>query len=124
MKKIDKKILIVEDSKNYLWILKQALIAEGFSVVSAENGEDGLVAAKEEKPDLILSDITMPKMDGLAMSKKLKEDNIKIPIILLTNMSDMKSMTSGSDLADGYIIKSDLNVDEIIAKVKEKLNLK
>lgn len=124
MENTNKKILIVEDSKNYLWIISQALLAEGFVVATAENGEDGFSAAKKEKPDLILLDITMPKMDGIAMSKKLKEAGIEAPIIFLTNMSDVKHISEAAEIAADYIIKSDLSVDGIIARVKERLNMK
>ena len=74
MENTQKKILVVDDTKSYLFILSQTLIAAGFAIATAENGEEGLVAAKNEKPDLILLDITMPKMDGITMSKKLKEE--------------------------------------------------
>lgn len=121
-----KKILVVEDSKNYLWILSQSLIKQGFDVVTAENGEYGLAAVEKEKPDLVLLDITMPKMDGLTMAKKLKESNIQVPLIFLTNMSDVKHISDAIEIsADvGYIVKADLSIDGIVARVKERLGLK
>ncbi len=124
MEKIGKKILIVEDSKNYRWVLEQNLMQAGFDVATADDGEKGLAAVKEEKPDLILLDIEMPRMDGITMSKKLKEAGENLPIIFLTNMSDMKHISGALETATGYIIKSELSVDEIIGRVKEKLNLK
>jgi DNA-binding response OmpR family regulator len=120
----NKKILIVEDSKSYLFILTETLRNAGFTVVTAENGEDGLDAIKNENPDLILSDITMPKMDGIAMSKKLKESNIQIPIIFLTNMGDLEHISEGMETAIDYIVKADTSVDDVVVRVKEKLNLK
>ena len=119
-----KKILIVEDSKSYLLILSQSLIEEGFVVATAENGVDGLAAAKKEKPDLILLDITLPKMDGIAVSKKLKEANEPAPIIFLTNLSDIGHISDAVETAADYIIKSDISVDGIVARVKERLGLK
>jgi len=116
-----KKILIVDDTKSYLWVLSQTFISAGFSVVTAENGEVGLVKVKEEKPDLILLDITMPIMDGITMSKKLKEEGIQTPIIFLTNMSDTKNISEASENATDYIIKSDISVDDVVARVREKL---
>ena len=65
-------ILIVEDDKSFLWILRQGFEAEGFSVVFAQDGEEALEMAVSEKPDLILLDILLPKMDGITMAKKLK----------------------------------------------------
>jgi len=120
----NKKILIVEDSKSYLFILTETLRNAGFTVVTAENGEDGLDAVKNENPDLILSDITMPKMDGIAMSKKLKESNIQIPIIFLTNMGDLEHISEAMETAIDYIVKADTSVDDVVVRVKEKLNLK
>lgn len=119
-----KKILVVEDTKSYSMILSQTLMAAGFSVTTAGDGEEGLAAVKEEKPDLILLDIEMPKMDGITMAKRLKEANIDVPIIFLTNMSDLKHISEATETAADYIIKSDISVDGIVVRVKERLNLK
>ena len=121
---MNKKILIVEDSKSYLWVISNKLEEAGVMVATAENGEDGLAAVKKENPDLILLDIEMPKMDGITMSKKLKEFNIQIPIIFLTNMSDLKHISDATETASDYIIKSDTNAESIVERVKERLNLK
>jgi len=119
-----KKILIVDDSKNYLFILSQTFTEEGFSVVTAENGEEGLEAVKNEKPDLILLDIEMPKMDGITMSRKLKELNIHVPIIFLTNMSDVGHISDATETAADYMIKSDVNIKDIVSRVKDRLSQK
>jgi two-component system alkaline phosphatase synthesis response regulator PhoP len=119
-----KKILIVEDSKSYLFILKETLREAGFNVNTAENGEDGLSLAISDKPDLILSDITMPKMDGITMVKKLKEANIDVPVIFLTNLSDFKNVSEGLETSKDYIVKADTSVDDVVVKVKERLYLK
>lgn len=119
-----KKILIVDDTKSYLWIISQALEGAGFIVATASNGEEGLIAVETEKPDLILLDINMPKMDGMAMSKKLKELNVEIPIIFLTNIGDMQHISDASETAVGYIVKSDTSTEDIVVRVKEKLSLK
>jgi DNA-binding response OmpR family regulator len=119
-----KKILIVDDTKSYLWILSQAFIDAGFAVTMAENGEDGLVAVQKDNPDLILLDITMPKMDGITMSKKLKELGINTPIIFLTNMSDMQHISDAVETATDYVVKSDISVEDVVARVKERLSIK
>ena len=119
-----KKILVVEDSKSYLFILTETLKAQGFSVDSAENGEAGLEATKSGKPDLILLDITMPKMDGITMAKKVREFDTSVPIIFLTNMSDFKNISGALETAKDYIVKADTSVEDIVLKVKEKLCLK
>ena len=122
----NKKILIVEDDKSFLWILKESFVAEGFSVISAEDGEEGLKMAEEEKPDLMLLDILMPKMDGITMVKKLKEKGIKTHIIFLTNLKDTEHIAEAIGIIEetDYIIKSDFHIDQIVAMVKKRLGIK
>jgi len=119
-----KKILIVEDSKSYLTVLSQALTGNGFDVTEAIDGQEGLIAVKKETPDLILLDIEMPKMDGITMASKLKESGINVPIIFLTNMGDLKHIGDAAETATDYIIKSEITMDGIIERVKERLNIK
>ena len=116
-KTINKKILIVEDDKDFLDILQKKFIIEGFSVVIAENGEEAIDIVEREKPDLIISDILMPKMDGMTMAKKIKEFNKNIQIIFLTNLenTDYTDDIEKSNEFD-YLIKSELRIDEIVAK--------
>jgi len=85
-----KKILIVEDEEPLKLTLKKKFKNEGFSVLEATNGEDGLKLTQEKKPDLILLDIVMPVMDGMTMLKKLRKQDFgkEMPVILLTNLAD------------------------------------
>ena len=124
MASLNKKILVVEDTKSYLFVLSETLRSAGFVVVTAENGEEGLDAVKEEKPDLILSDITMPKMTGTEMAKKIKEFDDKTPIIFLTNLSDMTNINAALESSKDYIVKADSTADDVVVKVKEKLGIK
>jgi len=126
MVNINKKILIVEDDKNFLWILKQSFISEGFAVVTADDGEKGLESATSEKPDLILLDILMPKMDGIAVAKRLKEIGNKAQIMFLTNLKDVQHISEAVDTVKetDYIIKSDFHIDAIVAMVKTRLGIK
>jgi DNA-binding response OmpR family regulator len=126
MVQTNKKVLIVEDEKGFLWILKQSLIDEGFDVVVAQDGQEGLAVAEKEKPDLILLDIMMPKMDGIMMAKKLKESQNNVPIIFLTNMKDEEHISEAMEAVPDteYIIKSDMNTDGIVDRVKSRLNIK
>jgi len=126
MPKINKKILIVEDDKSFLWILNQSFVEEGFLVIFARDGEEGLKLVETEKPDLILLDILLPKMDGLTMAKKLKEKGLKPQIIFLTNLKDSDHISEAMEIFKeiDYIIKSDLGIDQIIKRVKERLGIK
>ncbi len=119
-----KKILIVEDDEQFLWIIRQSFSAVGFPVVSAGDGEEGLKMIEEEKPDLILLDIMMPKMNGIEMAQQMKLKGVTTPIIFLTNMGDVEHMSKAIEtIQSDYIIKSDVPVDQIIVQVKKKLGI-
>lgn len=124
MAKINKKILIVEDDEDFVYILEKKFTGEGFSIITAKNGQEGVIIAEKEKPDLILSDVLMPKMDGMAMAKKIQEFNPDLPVIFLTNIKDAGATTDTqkSDKFD-YLIKSDIKMDDIVSKVKMKLGI-
>ena len=126
MAAIGKKILIVEDDQSFFWILKQVFDKEGFSVFIAQDGQEGLDMAIEEKPDLILLDISLPKMDGITMAKSLKEKGDKSQIIFLTNFKDAEHIGKAIEIVGetDYIVKSDLRVDQIVAIVKKRLGIK
>lgn len=123
--KIDKKILIAEDDDNILDILKKRFEIEGFSVVIAKDGEEAVATAQAEKPDLIISDVLMPKLDGIEMAEKIKGLNKNIKIMLLTNVKDKENLDR-IEKAGKFecLIKSDLRIDEIVEKVKIKLGVK
>ena len=124
MEKIDKKVLIVEDDEDFLSILKIKFESEGFSVVTAENGEEGVSATEKEKPDLILSDVLMPRMNGMEMAKKIRETNKNVSIIFLTNIKDVDYTKNTEESGEfDYWIKSDMPIAEIVEKSKIKLGL-
>ena len=82
----NKKILVTEDDKVLLNLIRDALTAEGFEAIGAQNGQEGLDLALKMHPDLILADIIMPVMDGMEMTTKLREDEWgkKVPIVIIT----------------------------------------
>ncbi len=119
-----KKILIVEDDVLLVKAISYEFEQENFEVFTAGNGEDGLAMAEQHLPDLILADINMPKMDGLAMLKALRatEWGKDILVIMLTNYSDEQRVLEAlSQKAFYYLVKSDWDLSQIVAKVKEKL---
>jgi len=123
---MNKTILIVEDEESVLIALKDKLILEGFTVIEAKNGEEGLSSALSQHPDLILLDIVLPKMDGMSVLKKLREDSWgkSALVIVLTNLSDTEKVSEAlKNQAMTYLIKSDWDLDEVIGKIKEKLKL-
>lgn len=119
-----KKILIVDDDLNLSDTLINRFDQEGYVSIGTRNGEEGLSAAITEKPNLILTDIIMPKMQGIKMLKKLKEnDKTKnIPVIVFSSLSDPIKIEEATEAgADEYFIKCDVGIEEIIQKVKEFL---
>ncbi|MFA4998988.1 MAG: response regulator [Candidatus Paceibacterota bacterium] len=120
-------ILIVDDELIVHQILRDNLVADGFNVLQAKDGVEGLTIASARHPDLILLDILMPQMDGLTMMQKLRSQDIwgkKVPIILLTNLSPdeeriMKSIIENEPAY--YLVKTDWNISNIIEEIKERL---
>lgn len=120
-----KKILIIEDNKDFLWILRQSFDNQNVAVVYAMDGEEGLAMAEKEKPDLIIMDILLPKMDGISVARKIKEKGINAKMIFLTGFKDSEHISNAIDAfsdAD-YIVKTDMRIDDIVARVKDKLGI-
>ncbi len=120
------KILIVEDEADLRDALKTALEYENFSVLIAEDGELGLSTALSEKPDLILLDITMPKMDGIQVLKALRADDWgkEVKVIVMTALDDLGKIAEVVEAGgDEYVVKTDVTLESIVAQVKEKLGL-
>jgi len=126
MEKNNKKLLIIDDEEMMLGPLVESFEAEGFEVISAKDGEEGLSKAFEMKPDLILADLTMPKMDGLTMLGKLRanEGGKNIPVIIFTNTSDAEKISKAIESgASEFLIKADWKLADIIKKVRNKLGI-
>jgi len=121
-----KKILIVEDNKDFLWLLRQSFSNQPFSVLYAEDGQEGALLAEKEKPDLILVDILMPKMDGITMVQNLKAQGNTAQVIFLTNMKDLDHISKAMEVTgeSDYIVKSDVRLDVIVERVHNKLGIK
>ena len=115
-----KKILIVEDEKNIVDILKFNLKKEGYETIEAYDGEHGYELALNQKPDLILLDIMLPKMDGLTVCNKLRQTT-NTPIIMLTAREEEVDKVLGLELgADDYITKP-FSPRELLARIKANL---
>ncbi len=115
-----KTILVVDDEKDLLDLIEYNLRKEGFEVLKAENGQQGIEVAKKNKPDLVLLDIMMPKMDGLeAVEIMRQDDDLKnIPIIFLTARSDEKTEVEGLNKGgDDYITKP-ISTTKLISRIK------
>ena len=121
-----KKILVVEDDLSYLKLLVSQLTAKGYTVLEARNGKKGLAVALKEKPDIILLDIRMPVMDGMAMLDLLRKDAYgkTAKVIVLTNLEPDDAIVSKvvDDHPTYYFVKSDTNLDDLLDKITEVLS--
>ena len=119
------KVLLVEDDNNLREIYEARLQAEGYTIVSARDGEEALVVAKAEKPDLIISDIMMPKISGFEMLDILRNtDELKaVKIIMLTALGQSDDQQRADKLgADRYLVKSQVTLEDIVRVAHELLS--
>src|SRR3989338_7544480 len=119
------KILIVEDDPLMARLYQKIFSLEGFEVELATNGEEGLEKARSIKPNLMLLDIMMPRMNGLQVLEQLKAhpDTRSIPVVMLTNLAGSHDMESAlSKGAIKYLIKSEFEPKQVVAMVKEILS--
>lgn len=120
------KLLLIEDDINLSFIIKSNLeeILGGYEIVTATNGEEGIQALKEYTPDIIVSDIDMPVLDGIEMVKRIRQVDKNMPILFATGKSTTKDVVAGyGSGADNYIKKPFLP-EELDAHIKALLNLK
>ena len=112
-----KTILIVEDEKNIVDIVKFNLMREGYRTIEAYDGEDGLNKARSENPDLILLDVMLPKMIGFDVCKALRAEGNNVPVIILTAREEETDKVFGLEIgADDYITKP-FSMRELVARV-------
>ncbi|TVQ67383.1 MAG: DNA-binding response regulator [Balneolaceae bacterium] len=114
-----KTILVVDDEKDLLDLIEYNLKKEGYLVLKAENGEDGIALARDERPSLVLLDIMMPEVDGIEVCRRMRKDKeLKlIPIIFLTARSDEKTEIEGLDIgADDFITKP-ISTSKLISRI-------
>jgi DNA-binding response OmpR family regulator len=119
-----KKILVIDDDQFFSKTLEAALPAGKYTLFSAEDGEMGLEKLKTEKPDLIILDLMMPKLDGTAFLKKLQEDKDlpKVPVLVSSNLSSVKKISDVMSMgAVGYVIKSDESLQSIVQDIERVL---
>ena len=119
-----KKILFVEDEMALQKTFKDILNEEGYEMLSAFDGEIGLRLSKEKKPDLILLDLILPKIDGFEFLEKLKADpeTKDIPVIILTNLERTEDIERALELgATTYLVKANYTLKEVVEKVKKGL---
>ena len=116
-----KLILAVDDEESILDLLKFNIEKEGYSVETATNGEDGFKKAMELKPDVIILDVMLPKQDGLTVCRRLRQENVNTPIIMLSARSEEIDKILGLEIgADDYMTKP-FSTRELTARIKANL---
>lgn len=112
------RILLIEDEKDLAHIIKQGLEEGGYSVDMAHDGEEGLYMAENYPADVIVLDIMLPIMDGLNLLKKIRKEEVKTPVILLTAKDTVNDKITGLDIgADDYLTKP-FEFDELLARIR------
>ncbi|UCF31311.1 MAG: response regulator [bacterium] len=116
----DSRVLVVDDDKIILNMIKSGLEEAGYEVIAKSNGFDALVSLEEDKPDLIIADIMMPRLTGLDLLRAIKnnEATSKIPLIFISAMDQAKSVQEGLDLGAVDYITKPFKISEIVGKAK------
>ncbi len=119
------KILLVEDDNNLREIFEMRLKAEGYTIVTAHDGEQALVVAMQEKPDLVISDVMMPKLSGFEMVETLKaaSEMKNIKVIMMTALGQAEDRSQGDRLGvNRYLVKSQVTLEDFVRVTKEVLD--
>ena len=127
MVKNKKKILLVEDDAMISSIYKAKFEADGFEVLVAVDGINGLELAKKEKPTIIILDVILPGLDGFSVLEEIKKDKAlkTIPVIVLTNLGTEDDRKKGQEMgALDYLVKASLTPGQISEKIKQALKIK
>ncbi len=121
-----KKILIIEDEKIIYDLLERKLTKEGYSVAITTNGIDGLIKMREDRPDIVLLDIIMPKMGGFEVMEEMnKDETLKdIPVIVVSNSGQPVEIDRIKKMgAKDWLIKTEFNPQEVLEKVKKQIGI-
>jgi len=123
MKEINKKILIIDDEPVNIKFLKTMLKPAGYKLISANNGVEGLKLARDENPDIVLLDITIPGMNGYEVTEKLKSDHSTrdIPIILITALDGLDDKLRGIEAGADDFLSKPVNPGELLARMQAAL---
>jgi len=118
------RILIVDDDEKIISMLRRGLAFEGYEVMTASNGEQGLNKMMESDPDIVILDVMMPKVDGWEVCRRIREAGSSVPVLMLTAKDDIKDRVKGLDNgADDYLVKP-FALEELLARVRALLRRK
>ncbi len=115
-------ILLAEDEPALGQIIKESLETRDFNVLLCENGEIALNIYKEQRPELLVLDVMMPKKDGFTLAKEIREDDNSIPIIFLTAKSQTQDVVEGFSIGGNDYLKKPFSMEELIVRINNLLN--
>ncbi len=115
------KILFVEDEEDLTLIVADTLRGQGYEVVTAVDGEDGLEKFKTEGADIVVADVMMPKMDGFTMSKEIRKLSPTVPLLFLTAKSTIDDVEQGFEIGANDYLKKPFELRELIVRIKALL---
>lgn len=116
------KVLLVEDEPTLAMIIKDTLDGDEFDIVLAANGEEGLALYREIQPDIIVTDIMMPKIDGFTLVRHIRKTDSRIPVLFLSARSATKDVVEGFELGGNDYLKKPFGMAELIVRIKALLN--
>ena len=116
------RVLLVEDEPTLAMIIKDTLDGEEFEVILAANGEEGLSRYREAKPDIIVTDIMMPKIDGFTMVRHIRKTDRQIPVLFLSARSAANDVVEGFELGGNDYLKKPFGMAELIIRKEESSN--
>ncbi|HJV32864.1 MAG TPA: response regulator [Patescibacteria group bacterium] len=119
-----KTVLIVEDEQSMQRALKNKLEHAGYAVIAANDGEEAIDALRSSKPDLVLLDLIMPKLDGISVLRQMKSDDALrgVPVVILTNLSSGDKVAEAMQLGTfDFLVKANYSLDDVLKKVNERL---
>lgn len=115
------RILLVEDENDLTLIIADILREQGYEVVTAADGIDGLMKFKAEGADIVVADVMMPKMDGFSMTKEIRKISSTVPVIFLTAKSTVDDVEEGFDVGADDYLKKPFELRELIVRIKALL---
>lgn len=114
-------VLLVEDEETLALIIKDTLEGQGFAIRLAENGEEGIEKFFGQKPDVVVADVMMPRMDGFEMVRRIRRKDKQTPVLFLTARSDTSDVVEGFELGGNDYLKKPFGMQELIVRIKALL---
>lgn len=112
------KVLLVEDEETLAMIVKETLEGEGFDVIVANNGSEGLQLLTQSRPDIVVADIMMPEMDGFEMVRRIRRSDQSLPVLFLTARSAVSDVVEGFELGGNDYLRKPFSMLELIVRIK------